>query len=186
FLYSKDTLARAAQKLLYALCSKERAEGIISTGRKINNIFLNFIVSKLLQSLIMFIIGIMVLVPIGIPLAPLIALFIAITNMIPYFGPYIGAIPCVVLVFFYKPIMALWVILYAVGIQILDNLIISPKIMSDQMGISPLLVIAGVTVGGTFGGILGMFLGVPVIAVIKLVFYDVFIEKRLKNKGIDP
>ncbi|MBR6729382.1 MAG: AI-2E family transporter [Clostridia bacterium] len=185
FLYSKENLSKAAKKLLYALFSRERAESIIETGVKINKIFLNFIVSKLLQSMILFVVGLAVLVPIGIPLAPLISLFIAITNMIPYFGPYLGAIPSVILVFFYKPIMALWVILYAVGVQILDNVIISPKIMSDQMGISPLLVIAGVTIGGTVGGILGMFLGVPVVAVIKLVFYDPFIERRLRNKDID-
>jgi len=185
FLYSKETLALCAKKLVYALFSERHAERIVETGKKINVIFLNFIVSKLLQSVIMFVVGLAVLVPIGIPLAPLIALFIAVTNMIPYFGPYIGAIPSVILVFFYKPIMALWVILYAIGVQILDNVIISPKIMSDQMGISPLLVIAGVTVGGTLGGILGMFLGVPIIAVLKLVFYDSFIEKRLAQKEID-
>ena len=57
--------------------------------------------------------------------------------------------------------------------------------MSDRVGISPLLVIAGVAVGGTFGGFIGMFIGVPVVAVVKLVFYDNFVEKRLKEKGID-
>jgi len=185
FLYSKEGLVKQAKRLVYALLSKERADNVIEKGKRMNEIFLNFIVSKLMQSLILFIVGLVVLVPIGIPLAPLISLFIAITNMIPYFGPYIGAIPSVILAFFYQPIMALWVILYAIGVQILDNLFISPKIMSEQMGISPLLVIAGVTIGGSLGGILGMFIGVPVIAVIKLVFYDSFIERRLKNKEIE-
>lgn len=184
-LYSKEAIAFQAKRLLFALFSNDRAERIIEKAQKANVIFLNFIVSKVLQAAILFIVGLAVLVPIRVPLAPLIALFIAITNMIPYFGPYLGAIPSVILVFFYQPIMALWVILYAIGIQILDNLFISPKIMSEQMGISPLLVIAGVTIGGTFGGILGMFLGVPVVAVIKLVFYDSFIERRLKNKNIN-
>ncbi len=184
-LYSKESIALHAKRLLFALFSNDRAERMIEKVQKANVIFLNFIVSKVLQAAILFIVGLAVLVPIGIPLAPLIALFIAVTNMIPYFGPYLGAIPSVILVFFYQPIMALWVILYAVGVQILDNLFISPKIMSEQKGIRPLLVIAGVTIGGTFGGILGMFLGVPVVAVIKLVFYDAFIERRLKNKDIE-
>ena len=56
--------------------------------------------------------------------------------------------------------------------------------MSSQVGISPLLVIAGVTIGGKFGGVLGMFLGVPLVAVFKFVFYDKFIENRLKEKNI--
>lgn len=184
FLFSKESLLLSIKKLCYALLGRKHADRLMDTGRKINTIFLNYIVSKLLQSLILFILGLIVLVPIGIPLAPLIAFFIAVTNMIPYFGPYIGAIPSIIVVLFYSPIKALWVAVYAVGAQILDNTIIGPKIMSEQVGISPLLVIAGVTLGGIFGGILGMVLGVPIVAVIKLVFYDPFIERKLKEQDI--
>lgn len=185
FLMGKEELITQFKRFLYAIFSKSFARKTVETGREINVIFMNFVVSKILQSLIMFIIGLIVLIPLKVPLAPLISLIIAITNMIPYFGPWIGAIPCVLLTMFYDPWKALIVIIYAVGIQILDNLIIGPKIMSDQVGISPLLVIAGVTIGGTFGGILGMFLGVPFVAVAKLVFYDRFVEKRLKEKEIE-
>lgn len=184
FLFSKESLLLSIKRLCYALLGRKHADRLMDTGHKINTIFLNYIVSKLLQSLILFILGLIVLVPIGIPLAPLIAFFIAVTNMIPYFGPYIGAIPSIIVVLFYSPIKALWVAVYAVGAQILDNTIIGPKIMSEQVGISPLLVIAGVTLGGIFGGILGMVLGVPIVAVIKLVFYDPFIERKLKEQDI--
>lgn len=185
FLYSKEGLERNIKQLLYSLFSDKTVENVMRISREINVIFQNFIVSKLLQSLIMFAIGLIVLVPLRVPLAPLIALIIAITNMIPYFGPWIGSVPCVLISLF---IGGLWpaviTVLFAVGIQIIDNLIIGPKIMSTQVGISPLLVIAGVTIGGKFGGILGMFLGVPFVAVLKLVFYDRFIGRRLKEKNI--
>lgn len=185
FLFSKERLILGTKKLIYALWGKERAEHIFEIGTKTNVIFLNFIVSKLLQSLVIFIVGLVVLVPLNIPLAPLIALFIAVSNMIPYFGPYIGAIPSIILVFFYSPIQAFWVLVFAVGVQILDNIFIGPKVMSDQVGISPLLVILGVTLGGIFGGVLGMVIGVPVVAVFKLVFYDRYIEKKLAERGLE-
>lgn len=183
-LFSKERLILAGKKLLYALLPENTGTKIISRLSEINQVFMNYLVSKVLQSFIMFVIGLIVLVPLNIPLAPLISFIIALFNMIPYFGPYIGAIPCVLIAWFYAPVKALWVIIYAVGIQIIDNIFVGPKIVSSQVGISPLLVILGVTVGGQFGGVLGMFLGVPVIAVIKLVFYDKFIEKRLKDKNI--
>ncbi len=185
FLYSKERLIRGVKKFIYAFFDAKKAENVIETSRKINKIFQNFIVSKLLQSLIIFILGLLVLVPLNMPLAPLLALFIAVTNMIPYFGPYIGAVPSILLVLFYSPIKAFWLLIYAVGVQILDNLIIGPKIMSEQVGISPLFVILGVTIGGTFGGILGMFIGVPIVATAKLVFYDPYIERRLREKGVN-
>lgn len=185
YLYSKERLILGIKKLCYAILGKDLAEKTFATGQKINTIFLNFIVSKLLQSLVMFIVGLLVLVPLNIPLAPLVALFIAVTNMIPYFGPYIGAVPSILLVLFFDPVKAFWILVYAVGVQILDNAVIGPKVMSDQVGISPILVIAGVTLGGTFGGVLGMFIGVPIVAVIKLVFYDPYIEKKLRERDIE-
>ncbi len=187
FLYSKERLILGVKKLVYALFDKECAEKLFGIGQKIHVIFLNFIVSKLLQSLVMFVLGLVVLVPLQVPYAPLIALFIAITNMIPYFGPFFGAVFCIILVPFdtQKLLPAVWVLAYVLGAQVLDNTVIGPKVVSDQVGISPILVIAGVALGGTFGGVLGMFLGVPVVAVAKLVFYDPYIERKLKERKID-
>ena len=185
FLFSKERLILSLKKLIYVLLGQKKAEACFETGREINSIFLNYIVSRLLQSAIMFLLGLIVLVPLKIPMAPLIALFIAITNMIPYFGPAIGAVLSIVMTLFYSPIKALWVLIYAVGVQALDNAIIGPKIVSDQVGISPLLVILGVTLGGAIGGLLGMFIGVPVVATTKLVFYDRYIERKLREQNIE-
>jgi len=185
FLYSKERLLLNLKKLMYALFGRRRTDAICEKGAKINSIFLDYITSRLLQSLIMFLLGLAVLVPLGVPLAPLLAIFMAVCNLIPYFGPFLGGLISVVLVLFYSPVKAFWVLAYAIGIQMLDNMVIGPKIMSDQVGISPILVIAGVTLGGTIGGVLGMILGVPAVAVVKLVFYDPYIERKLKEREID-
>ncbi len=185
FLYGKEKLIRTFKRFTYAILSKEHAETAISYGRAINKIFFDFIISKILQAFVIFILGLVILIPFDIPLAALIALLLAITNMIPYIGPWIGAIPSVLLALLYSPIKGLIVLLFIIGMQIVDNLFIGPKIMSDRVGISPLLVIAGVAIGGTFGGFIGMFIGVPLVAVAKLVFHDNFVAKRLEGKDID-
>ena len=185
FLYGKERLLRHAKRFVYAVFKKETSEKVIDYGRHINKIFYDFIIGKLVQAFVIFIIGLVVLVPFDIPLAPLISLLLAVTNIIPYIGPWIGSVPSVLLALLYSPIKALVVLAFIVAMQILDNLFIAPKIMSDRVGISPLLVIAGVAIGATFGGFIGMFIGVPIVAVAKLVFYDNFIEKRLKEKNIN-
>ena len=141
--------------------------------------------SKLVQAFVFFVLGLVILAPLGIHFAPLISLVLAITNMIPYIGPWIGSVPCVTLLLLYSPIQAVILLAFILVMQILDNVFIGPKITSDRVGISPLLVIAGIAIGGTFGGFIGMFIGVPVVAVVKLVFYDSFVERRLKEKNID-
>lgn len=185
FLFSKERLILAVKKFLLAVFSEKTAVNMIKTAGEINSVFMNYLISKVLQSAIMFAIGLVVLIPLNIPLAPFIALIIAVFNMIPYFGPYIGAIPCILIAWFYAPIKAFWVLLYAIGVQIIDNIFVGPKIVSSQVGISPILVILGVTIGGQFGGVLGMFLGVPVVAVLKLVFYNKFIDRKLSMRNID-
>ncbi len=185
FLFGKEKFARQFKRFIYALFSEEHADSIMEYGTAINKIFFDFIVSKLLQAFVIFVLGLVILVPFDIPLAPLISLLLALTNMIPYIGPWLGGIPSVLLAVLFNPIKGFIVLLFIIGMQIIDNLLIGPKIMSDRVGISPLFVIAGVAIGGTFGGVIGMFLGVPLVAVLKLVFYDRFIEKRLKAKNID-
>lgn len=185
FLFGKEELTKHFKRFIYAVFSRERAETIMNYGKAINKIFFDFIISKLLQAFVIFILGLIILVPFDIPLAPLISLLLALTNMIPYIGPWLGGIPSVLLAVVFNPIKGLIVLLFIIGMQIVDNLFIGPKIMSDRVGISPLLVIAGVAIGGTFGGIIGMFIGVPLVAVIKLVFYDSFIEQRLGTKNIN-
>lgn len=185
FLYGKENLVKHIKRLTYALFKNETSEKMLDYGRQINKIFRDFIISKLVQAFVIFIIGLVVLVPFDIPLAPLISLLLAVTNIIPYIGPWLGSVPSVILALLYSPIKAFIVLIFIIAMQIIDNLFIAPKIMSDRVGISPLLVIAGVATGATFGGFIGMFIGVPVVAVIKLVFYDNFIEKRLKEKNID-
>jgi len=184
FLFGKEVLIKHLKRLIYAVISPEKAEKTLKYGRAINKIFFDFIISKILQAFVIFILGLIILVPFNIPLAPLISLLLAVTNMIPYIGPWLGGIPSVVMAVLFSPIKGLIVLLFIIGMQIIDNLFIGPKIMSDRVGISPLLVIAGVAIGGTFGGVIGMFLGVPLVAVVKLVFYDEFIEGRLKKKDI--
>ena len=185
FLFGKEKLINHFKRFIYAVFKTERAEKILDYGRQTNKIFHDFIISKLVQAFVIFIIGLIVLVPFDIPLAPLISLLLAVTNIIPYIGPWIGSVPSVLLALLYSPVKAFVVLAFIIAMQIVDNLFIAPKIMSDRVGISPLLVIAGVAIGGTFGGFIGMFIGVPVVAVAKLVFYDNFIEKRLKEKGIN-
>lgn len=185
FLHGKDEILSQIKRLIFALFNEDKAESILECGRKINKIFYDFILSKIVQAFVIFILGLLVLAPLGIRFAPVISLVLAVSNMIPYIGPWIGSVPSLFLLLLYEPIQALILLIFILGMQILDNVIIGPKITSDRVGISPLLVIAGVAVGGTFGGVIGMFIGVPVVAVFKLVFYDAFVEKRLKEKNVD-
>jgi hypothetical protein len=55
-------------------------------------------------------------------------------------------------------------------VQFVDNNLIMPKVVSSKVKINALITILGVLVGGALAGISGMFLSIPVIAVLKVIF----------------
>lgn len=182
-LADKENILRASKKLVYAFLDKESAFNFISTVKKSNYIFSKYMFGKALDSLIIGILCFILLTIFKIKFALLFSIIVGITNMIPYVGPFIGAIPAVVITLFINPIQAIWVAILIFLLQQFDGWYLGPKIIGDQVGVSPLLIITAIIVGGAMFGIMGMFLGVPVLTVIK-TFLDEYVEKRLKNKGI--
>jgi predicted PurR-regulated permease PerM len=68
----------------------------------------------------------------------------------------------------------LWPILVVLGtiaiVQFLDNNILMPRIVGSKVKINALATIVGVIVAGALAGVSGMFLSLPVIAVLKIIF----------------
>jgi predicted PurR-regulated permease PerM len=109
---------------------------------------------------------------IGIKHALLIGVLFAILNLIPYVGALIGNILGVLITLSSTqetwPIITVLIVIAVV--QFLDNNILMPKIVGEKVRINSLAAIIGIVLGGTFAGISGMFLALPIIAVLKIVF----------------
>lgn len=101
--------------------------------------------------------------------ALIIGILAAIFDVIPYFGPIIGAAPAVMLAILESPWLTVKVIIMFVIIQQIEGNIIHPKIIGENIGLHPLTVIFFVFVGGEVGGLLGMLLGVPLVAIGKVL-----------------
>ncbi len=113
-----------------------------------------------------------ILMIIGIKHALLIGVIFAILNLIPYIGALIGNIIGVLLTLTSsQELWPIFAVLISIAIvQFLDNNILMPRIVGSKVKINALASIVGVIVGGTMAGISGMFLSIPVIAVLKIIF----------------
>ena len=116
---------------------------------------------------------------IGVPFALVIGILAGICNAIPTFGPFIGGAFAFVAMlmglaagdfetidFLVRCAFVLGAIL---GIQAIDNSLISPKIMSGAIDVDPLLIMFAVIVGAAVLGFWGVLLAIPTIVVIKSV-----------------
>ena len=108
----------------------------------------------------------------GIKHAILIGVTFAILNLIPYLGALIGNLIGVVLTLTSsQEIWQIWVVLGTIAVvQFLDNNILMPRIVGSKVKINALASIVSIVVGGEMAGISGMFLSIPVMAVLKIMF----------------
>ncbi len=102
--------------------------------------------------------------------AVLIGVTAGLLDIIPYVGAIVGFVPAVSLAFFNDGWQhALLVALVFAAIFQLEGHFIAPKIVSNSVGLSPLMVIVAILIGGELMGIAGMFLAVPIAAVLRVV-----------------
>lgn len=108
----------------------------------------------------------------GIKHALLIGVLFALLNLIPYVGALIGNILGVLLTLSSsQSLTPVLVVLGTIGaVQFLDNNILMPRIVGSKVRINALGAIVGVLIGGATAGISGMFLSLPMIAVMKIIF----------------
>lgn len=113
-----------------------------------------------------------ILLVIGIKHAILIGAIFAILNLIPYVGALIGNLIGVLLTV--SSTTEVWPIFAVLGtiafVQFLDNNILMPRIVGSKVKINALATIVGVIVAGALAGVSGMFLSLPIIAVMKIIF----------------
>lgn len=172
-LLQRTTIMKFLRKFARALFKKNTYEAVNKYFTKANEVFFTFISSQLLDAVIVGILTTVAMLIIKVKYAPLIGFTIGLFNMIPYIGAIVAVAIGILITFITGGLgKALAMAIVVIILQQIDANIINPKIIGVSLEVSPLLVIFSVTVGGAYFGILGMFLGVPIVVVIKTVLTD--------------
>lgn len=104
--------------------------------------------------------------------AVLLGIIAAILNLIPYIGGLVATVLAVLVTFGNQPdpsIMLGVLGVFAV-VQFIDNNVLVPLIVNSKVRVNALVSIVGVLVGGALAGVAGMFLSIPTIAIVKVIF----------------
>jgi predicted PurR-regulated permease PerM len=112
----------------------------------------------------------------GVPYFYVLALVAGIGEMIPIVGPLLSAIPAVAVGFTVSPALGLAVIVFYVAQQQVENHLLVPKIMERQVGVSAVVVIIALLIGGALLGIVGAILAVPTAAILLVMFQEIVPE----------
>jgi predicted PurR-regulated permease PerM len=167
-MYYRDMI----RKFLIKVFKDEHEPKVIEVLRESRAIVQGYMIGLIIEMGIVAAINSAGFLILGIRYAIFLGVLAAILNMIPYIGMLIASVFCALITLTTSTeltdIVGVLVILTVV--QFIDNNIIMPKVVSSKVKINALITILGVLVGGALAGISGMFLSIPAIAILKVIF----------------
>ena len=106
----------------------------------------------------------------SVPYALFLALFAALFSIVPYIGNVIGGGVAVILSYLYEgSTPALIVIGVVSAAQLIENYVLTPWVIGDEINLNPFITIFGIIVFSTLWGVVGAIISLPIIAVLKVI-----------------
>ncbi|MHB1341769.1 MAG: AI-2E family transporter [Coriobacteriia bacterium] len=159
---------------------RRREEASVISG-KVSNVLGGYLRGQAIVSGVTAVIVTIGFTILGVPYALVLGLLAGVLNIIPWFGPLIAEVVSAIAAAFVSPWLALGAVLVIVAAQQITDIFITPRVMSEQVDLHPLLVIFSLLAGSTLAGFVGMLLAIPVAAIGKGLFVYYF-EKWTDSK----
>jgi predicted PurR-regulated permease PerM len=156
-------------KRLFAESHQSQVSEVVSQSK---TVIQRYLVGLVIEAVIVAVLDTTALLILGIDYAILLGIIGALLNLIPYIGGLVAvALPMMIAI---ATKSSGWYALYVLAayyfIQLVDNNYIVPIIVSSKVKINALFSIIVVIAGNALWGIPGMFLSIPLLAIIKLIF----------------
>ncbi len=178
-LSGRDSLLASGRRLGEAFLPERAVRLTSHYAHKASDIFTRYIYSMMVDALCVCILLIPGMYISRIPYPLAFAIFVGLANIVPYFGAIIsGVITVLILLLNGEVGMAVFLAIYIVVIQQTDSNLLQPRIFGQSVGIRPIYVLFAVTVGGGIAGFGGVLLGVPVVAVLKVLISDLIAHRK--------
>jgi putative permease len=192
------TYRRLIMSFLISVFLEENASVVHDIIEKIQQILRKYIIGLLIEMCIVSIGVSITFWALGVKYGVLLGLITGLFNIIPYIGIFTAMLISILITFATAATAGKLVLVLTTLIitHLVDSNILLPGIVGSKVKINPLITVLGVVLGEMIWGVSGMFLSIPVIAVLKIIFDRIESlkpwggllgeeEKRLKIKTIE-
>ncbi len=144
---------------------------VVSINRQVQK----YLAVKTVVSLLTGLLATGILLIFGVDFALLLGFLTFLLNYIPSIGSIIATVLAVLIAFFQfgNSLVPVWILILLGLVQTVIGNFVDPRLMGRSLDLSPLLVIFSLIFWGWLWGIAGMFLAVPLLAVVKIIFENV-------------
>jgi predicted PurR-regulated permease PerM len=184
FLLEKPRIYRSWANYLPLQESRTKEEAVFVL-EAMNNCMIVFFRGQVLVALCvgaLLAVGYLVL---GLNYAVLLGVVAGVLGIVPYLGTIVSLVLALTVsaVQFGDWKHPLAVLGVAAGVKLLEDLVISPKIIGDRSGLHPLTIILAVMIGANLlGGFIGALLAIPLTAVLRTLMFRYVWKKRTAGK----
>ncbi len=156
---------------LRGLLPRGREAEVVEFAREYDQLLSRYLRGQVTVALIIGALTSVLLLWVGFPYPLLLGALAGVMGLIPFLGLVLAIIPAVIIALVSGDV--LWSLLKVAGVyggvQVLDGMLISPRIVGDSVGLHPVWIVLALSVGGFFFGFVGLLISVPVAVGLKLV-----------------
>lgn len=138
---------------------------------KVSSMLGHYIRAQMLYSVLAMAVVTFVLWAMGVPYAFALGPAEGALEFIPLVGPVVGGVIIMAVGFLAGYHHLLWVFVFLLVWRVVQDYVTAPRIMSGTLELHPLAVLFGVLAGGEVAGVIGIFLSVPVLATLRIVWH---------------
>jgi predicted PurR-regulated permease PerM len=163
------------KRFLFAVFSSEHKERLQFVMQESKQIIQKYMTGLLIEMAIVATCNSAVLLVIGVKYAVFLGVFAAVLNIVPYIGLFTGLAFTVLVTMGNSSSLheIVWIVVSMEIIHFLDANFLMTKIVGSKVKINALMTIVGVVIGGSMIGLAGIFLALPTIAILNVIFSQI-------------
>ncbi|ACV23627.1 pheromone autoinducer 2 transporter [Slackia heliotrinireducens] len=164
FLASRDRVVPQIKRVAKAYMRPEWYAQGARFAELLDDSFHKYVVGQCTEAVILGVLCFIGMTLLRLPYASMIAALIGLTALIPIVGAYLGAAVGAFMILTFSWQQSLEFLVFIIVLQQIEGNFIYPKVVGTSVGLSGVLVLAAVTIGGAVSGIFGMLVAVPLVA----------------------
>jgi predicted PurR-regulated permease PerM len=162
---------RLVQMIVNSVEDRQSRQMVADAVEQMHSMVGHFIRAQLLLALLAMVVITIVLRAMNVPYAIALGPAAGALEFIPVVGPVVGGAMILAVAFLagYKHLW--WVLLFLLIWRGIQDYVSSPRIMGSTLELHPLAVLFGVLAGGEVAGVIGVFLSIPVLATLRILWH---------------
>jgi predicted PurR-regulated permease PerM len=159
-----------SESLIQIICRGDQRQFLRGIIEDLNVMLASYIRAQLLLAAISLVAYTAVLSALRVPYAVVLGVLGGLAEFVPVVGPLVAAISILGVAFLSNYTHLLLVLIFLGVWRLLQDYVTSPRVMGRSIELHPLAALFAVLVGGEIAGVLGVYLSVPIMATLRIVY----------------